>query len=62
LNWKISVNKEKAVVFINTIVGIASGYLVGIGYVTEGGILTAVTLAVTTFWSEGINTNLENKT
>lgn len=54
---KISVKKEKAIVFIGAIMGVVTGYLTGIGRVTEAGIIGTVTAAVLALWSEGINTD-----
>ena len=54
---KISVKKENAIVFVGAIMGAVTGYLTGIGRTTEAGIIGAITAAVLTFWSEGINTS-----
>ena len=52
---QISVNKEKAIVFVTTIAGVVTGYVATINP-TVAGIIGSVTTAILVFWSEGINT------
>ena len=56
MNWQISIKKEKAIVLVGAIMSAATGYLTGIGYVSEATLIGAITAAVLAFWSEGVNT------
>jgi hypothetical protein len=56
MNLEISIKKEKAIVLLGTLGAAISGYLIGMGKVAEGGLIGAVTTALVTFWSEGVNT------
>lgn len=56
---KISVKKEKAIVFVSGLMALATGYIASFNPVVAGviGSATALTMA---FWSEGINTGEAN--
>ena len=56
MNIKLSVSKEKAIVCFGAVTAAISGYLIGTGYVAEGALIAAISTAITTFWSEGVNT------
>lgn len=53
---KVSVNKEKAIVFATALGTAVTGYLAGIGLVLESATVGSVSAAVIAFWSQGINT------
>lgn len=58
---KISVKKEKAIVFITSIAGIITGYVATFNPIVAG-IAASTVAAVLVFWSEGINTEGDNST
>jgi uncharacterized membrane protein (DUF4010 family) len=56
MNIRISVKKEKAIVFAGAIITYVAGVLTTMGKYTEAGAVATIGGLVLTFWSEGVNT------